>query len=49
MLLASFAKKNSSTIKNIEVMPDYIHLVISFPPKFAPSNIVKSFKNTAAQ
>ena len=30
-------------------MPDHVHLVISFPPKFAPSSIVKSFKGAAAR
>lgn len=48
-LLSSFAKKNGSTIENIEVMPDNVHLVLSFPPKFTPSSIVKSFKGAAAR
>lgn len=48
-LLASFAEKNGSTIENVEVMPDHVHLVLSFPPKFAPSSIVKSFKGAAAR
>lgn len=49
VLMSSFAKKNGSTIENIEVMPDYVHLILSFPPKFAPSSIVKSFKGAAAR
>lgn len=48
-LLSSFAEKNGSTIESIEVMPDYVHLILSFPPKFAPSSIVKSFKGAAAR
>ena len=28
-------------------MPDHVHLVISFPPKFASFSIVKSFKGAA--
>lgn len=48
-LLASFAEKNGSTIESVEVMPDHVHLVLSFPPKFAPSSIVKSFKGAAAR
>lgn len=48
-LLSSFAEKNGSTIENVEVMPDHVHLVLSFPPKFAPSSIVKSFKGAAAR
>lgn len=48
-LMFSFAEKNGSTIESIEVMPDHVHLVLSFPPKFAPSSIVKSFKGAAAR
>ena len=48
-LLESFAEKNGSDIEAIEIMPDHVHLVISFPPKFAPSSIVKSFKGAAAR
>lgn len=48
-LLVSFAEKNGSTIESAEVMPDHVHLVLSFPPKFAPSSIVKSFKGAAAR
>ena len=48
-LLKSFAEKNGSDIEAIEIMPDHIHMVLSFPPKFAPSSIVKSFKGAAAR
>ena len=48
-LLSSFAEKNGSTIESVEVMPDHVHLVLSFPPKFAPSSIVKNFKGAAAR
>ena len=48
-LFESFAEKNCSDIEAIEIMPDHVHLVISFPPKFAPSSIVKSFKGAAAR
>ena len=48
-LLVSFAEKNGSTIEAVEAMPDHVHLVLSFPPKFAPSSIVKSFKGAAAR
>ena len=49
MLMSSFAEKNGSTIETIEVMHDHVHLILSFPPKFAPSSIVKSFKGAAAR
>ena len=32
MLLSSFADKNGSVIEGVEVMPDHVHLVLSFPP-----------------
>ena len=48
-LLSSFAEKNGSIIESVEVMPDHVHLALSFPPKFAPSSIVKSFKGAAAR
>lgn len=48
-LMSSFAEKNGSTIEGVEVMPDHVHLILSFPPKFAPSSIVKSFKGAAAR
>lgn len=48
-LLESFAEKNGSTIESVEVMHDHVQLVLSFPPKFAPSSIVKSFKGAAAR
>ena len=48
-LLSSFAEKNGSIIEDVKVMHDHVHLVLSFPPKFAPSSIVKSFKGAAAR
>lgn len=48
-LLEAFSNKNGSEIEAVEIMPDHVHLIISFPPKFAPSSIVKSFKGAAAR
>ena len=47
-LLEAFSNKNGLKIEAIEIMPDHVHLVISFPPKLTPSSIVKSFKGAAA-
>ena len=30
------------TVSQLEVMPDHVHMLISFKPKYAPSNIVKN-------
>lgn len=48
-ILTTIAKGNRVTIQNLEVMPDHIHMMISFPPDVAPSSIVKSFKGTSAR
>lgn len=36
-------------IEEMEVMPDHIHLLISFKPKYRPTDIVKSFKGHSAK
>ena len=48
-ILQTISQGNDSTIENIEVMPDHIHMLLSFKPKYAPSSIVKSFKGTSAR
>lgn len=46
--LGNIFPKDGSEIEAIEIMPNHVHLVILFSPKFAPSTIVKSFKGAAA-
>ena len=36
-------------IEEMEVMPDHIHLLISFKPKYRPTDIVKSLKGHSAR
>lgn len=48
-ILERIAMLNEVTIEQIEIMPDYIHLLISFKPKYAPTNIVKAFKGGSAR
>ena len=48
-LFETFAEKNGSEIEAIEIMPDHVHMLLSFPPKLAPSSIVKSFKGASAR
>ena len=36
-------------IEEMEVMPDHVHLLISFKPKHAPTDIVKKFKGASAR
>ena len=48
-ILQSIADYKGVTIQSMEVMPDHVHLLITFPPKFAASYVVKSFKGSSAR
>ena len=48
-ILQRIAKLNDVTIEQMAVMPDPVHMLISFKPKYAPTNIVKTFKGTSAR
>ena len=48
-ILQSIADYKGVTIQSMEVMPDHVHLLITFPPKFAASDVVKSFKGSSAR
>ena len=48
-ILKVIAHRKEVTITHIEVMPDHVHLMIAFPPKLAPSDVVKSLKGTSAR
>lgn len=48
-ILESIANMYDITIQELEVMPDHIHLLISFSPKHAPSSIVKTIKGRSAR
>lgn len=48
-ILKNISKENGVEIQKMEVMPDHIHLLISFPPNKTPSSVVKSFKGTSAR
>lgn len=48
-ILKTISQGNDSEIEHLEVMPDHIHLMLSFKPKYAPSSIVKSFKGASAR
>ena len=47
-ILQSIADYKGVTIQSMEVMPDHVHLLITYPPKFAASDVVKSFKGSSA-
>lgn len=48
-ILNSIAINNDVQIQSLEVMPDHVHMLITFHPKVAPSSIVKSFKGASAR
>jgi len=43
------ADKYGMEIISMEVMSDYIHIFVSAPPKYAPSQIVKYFKGISSK
>ena len=48
-ILESIANYKGVTIQSMEVMDDHVHLLITFPPKFSASSVVKSFKGSSAR
>ena len=48
-ILTYISKDNGVEIQQMEVMPDHVHMLISFPPNKTPSSIIKSFKGTSAR
>ena len=48
-ILQRVADDNEIVIEKMEVMPDHVHMLISFKPKYAPSNIVKNLKGASAR
>ena len=48
-ILLHIAELSDVTIEEMEVMPDHVHLLITFKPKYAPTNIVKNMKGASAR
>jgi len=48
-ILIDIAKNNGVEIQNLEILPEHIHMLISFPPNKMPSSVVKSFKGASAR
>lgn len=48
-ILQSIADYKGVTIQSMDVMSDHVQLLITFPPKFAASDVVKSFKGSSAR
>ena len=48
-ILQSIADYKGVIIQSMEIMDDHVHLLLTFPPKFAASDVVKSFKGASAR
>lgn len=48
-LLTRIAALNDVSIETMEVMPDHVHMLISFKPKYAATDIVKALKGGSAR
>ena len=47
-ILQKVADDNEIVIEKMEVMPDYVHVLISFPPSKAPTSAIKALKGRSA-
>ena len=48
-ILKTLADEKGILIEEMEVMPEHVHLLLSFKPKHAPSDIVKYLKGHSAK
>ena len=48
-ILLDIAKNNDVEVNSLEITPDYVHMLISFKPKYAASSIVKALKGASAR
>ena len=48
-ILLNIAKNNDVEVNSLEITPDYVHMLISFKPKYAASSIVKALKGASAR
>ena len=48
-ILRHVAEASGVAIEEMEVMPDHVHMLISFRPKHAPTDVVKNLKGSSAR
>ena len=48
-ILLTQASLSEITVETMEVMPDHVHMLISFKPKYAASNVVKALKGHSSK
>ena len=49
MILVASATSADTEIEEMEVMSDHVHLLVSFKPKYAPTEVVKIIKGLSAK
>ena len=47
-ILWQVAENNEIVIEKMEVMPDHVHVLISFPPSEVPTSAIKALKDRSA-
>ena len=48
-ILLCYCDKHNIRVDDLEIMPDHIHMIISFEPKYSISTIVKMIKGSSAR
>lgn len=48
-ILITTASANEIIVEQADVMPDHVHMLLSFKPKYAPATIVKILKGASAR
>ena len=48
-ILLRIAENSEVKAEAIEVMPDHVHMLINFKPKYAPTDVVKNLKGASAR
>lgn len=48
-IMMAISLEQDFDIEKIEIMPDHVHLMVTFKPKYAISDIVKKLKGTSAR
>ena len=48
-IIVEIAQKMDYTIHALEIMPDHVHLFVTAPPRYAPSEVLKRFKGTTGR
>lgn len=48
-IMIQISKEQDFEVESIEIMPDHVHLMVTFKPKYSISEIVKKLKGTSAR